>query len=422
MHANQHVLDRRKLLQLAGLGSTAWMTRVADVLAQEAESAPRGKPAKSIILLWLAGGPSQLETFDPHPGKDIAGGTKAIGTSVREVQLAAGFDQLAERMEHVSLVRSLVSKEGDHERGTYNLMTGYRPDPTVLHPSLGAIACHQLSDSGVEIPRHVSILNTPWPARGGYLGPQHDAFQIGDPRGPLPDVKARVLGKRLERRNENLNVVESAFARGRTRAASATRHVETVKAAQTMMTSEQLKAFDIEEEPADLKRRYGDSPFGRGCLVARRLIEQGVRCVQVTLRGWDSHANNHETHTELVAMLDPAFATLIDDLRDRELLEETVVLCGGEFGRTPKINGLGGRDHWPHNFSFALAGGGIRGGRIVGQTDPEGTEKVVEAQQVADLHATVLKALGIDYAKEIITPISRPLRLSDGEPIEKLLV
>ena len=398
------------------------MTRVAHVLARDAETAPQGKPAKSVIMLWLAGGPSQLETFDPHPGANIAGGTKAIKTAVDDIQLAAGFEQLADRMADVSLVRSLTSKEGDHERGTYMVMTGYRPDPTVVHPSLGAIACHNFSAAGIEIPRHVSILNTPWPARGGYLGPEYDAFQIGDPRGPLPDVKARVKPKRLETRYGNLDVVERAFARGRAQAVNRTRHAETIQAARTMMTSEQLKAFDIAEEPRELQDRYGDTPFGRGCLVARRLIEQGVRCVEVTLRGWDSHASNHETHTELVGVLDPAFATLIDDLKAHELLDETVILCGGEFGRTPKINRLDGRDHWPHNFSFALAGGGIRGGRVVGESDPEGSEKVVDEQKVANIHATVLEALGIKYAEEIITPIGRPLKLSDGKAIEKLLV
>ena len=422
MFEHQHALDRRKLLKLAGLGSAAWMTRVADVLARDAESTPGGKPAKSIILLWLAGGPSQLETFDPHPGTNIAGETKAIDTSVKGIQLAAGLEQLAEQMQHVSLVRSLTSKEGDHERGTYTVMTGYRPDPTVTHPSLGAIACHQLPGTNVEIPRHVSILSTPWTGRGGYLGPENDSFQVGDPRGPLPDVKPRVKDERSQRRNANLGVIENAFSQGRSAAIMRTRHTETVTAAQTMMTSEQLKAFDIADESSKLKQRYGDTPFGRGCLVARRLIQQGVRCVQVSLRGWDSHANNHETHTELLTTLDPAFATLIDDLRQRGLLEETVVLCGGEFGRTPKINPLGGRDHWPHNFSFALAGGGIRGGRVIGETDPAGGQEVAEGHNIADLHATVLKTLGIEYAKEIITPIERPLRLSEGEPISKLLV
>ena len=183
--------SRRKVLQLAALGGVSWLTPVARVLADRAERTPGREPAQSLILLWLAGGPSQLETFDPHPGKDIAGGTTAIDTAVKGMQLAAGYERLAEQMPHASLVRSLVSKEGDHERGSYLVKTGYRPDPTVVHPSVGAICCHQLPIGSTEIPRHISILPNQWPGVGGMLGKQYDAFKCYDPAAKVPDVVAR---------------------------------------------------------------------------------------------------------------------------------------------------------------------------------------------------------------------------------------
>jgi uncharacterized protein (DUF1501 family) len=189
-----------------------------------------------------------------------------------------------------------------------------------------------------------------------------------------------------------------------------------------MMTSEQLKAFDVSQEPAAVAAEYGDTPFGRGCLAARRLIEVGVRCVEVTLGGWDAHVNNHEIHKARARVLDPAFAALLSDLSRRDLLERTVVLCCGEFGRTPKVNPLGGRDHWPGGFSLAIAGAGVRGGLAIGQTDPEGIKDPVRPTTIEDVHATVLTALGVNPGKENTAPATgRPIKLSAGKPIRELL-
>lgn len=414
-------LNRRGVLKLAALGGVSWLTPTAHLLARTAEATPGHEPAQSIIFLWLAGGPSQLETFDPQPGKAIAGDTRAIGTAVPGIQLAEGYERLAEQMAHVALVRSLISKEGDHERGAYLMKTGYRPNPTVVHPSIGAICCHQLPLAGAEIPRHISILPGQWPSVGGLLGKQYDAFQIGDLAAKVPDVSALVSDERVARRLVDLQVVEDAFSRGRRRQAEATLHRSTVAQARQMMTSEQLAAFDVNQEPAELRRSYGDTAFGRGCLAARRLIEVGVRCVEVNLNGWDSHINNHEIHRTLGQTLDPALAALIADLHQRDLLGKTVVICGGEFGRTPQINRLGGRDHWPHGFTMLLAGGGLRRGVAIGETDPEGGRRVKDPCDVADLHATVLTALGIDPAHEELAPIGRPIKLSEGKPIAPLL-
>jgi hypothetical protein len=414
-------LARRDFLKWSSLATLSWLTPVGHLLAREAEKHSRHEPAQSIILLWMAGGPSQLETFDPHPNTDSAAGSKAIDTAVESVKLGDGFGRLAEEMGSVALVRSLVSKEGDHERGTYLMKTGYRPDPTVVHPSIGAICCHELPAAGTDIPRHVSIVPGMWPGRGGFLGDEFDAFKTGDPAQKVTDITPQVSAERDLQRIKNLDVVEQAFAHGRKSRVDMTLHRQTLQNARAMMTSEQLRAFDVNREPARVREMYGDTPFGRGCLAARRLIEVGVRCVEVTLDGWDTHANNHELVKGRVSVLDPAFSALIRDLKEHHLLHKTVVLCAGEFGRTPNVNRLGGRDHWTNGYSVALAGGGIRGGQALGATDPDGAKDPANPVAVADIHATVLTAVGIDPAKIVQSPIGRTLKWSEGRSIPQLL-
>lgn len=423
-------VDRRTLLKFAGATGLGWLTPVGERLARAAESAPRGTPAKSVIMLWMQGGPSQLETFDPHPNA-TTGGIEAIDTRAPGIQISKLFPQLADQMDSVSLVRSLVTKEGDHERATYNVKSGYRPDPTLVHPSLGAVMCHQMHDS-LDIPRHISILPNIWAARGGYLGDQYDAFKVADPIGPVPDITTRVPDERYRKRLASLsNVVEKEFARGRMQGldASRTLHQTMTENARRMMDSTQLKAFDVKEAPESLRAEFGDTPFGRACLVAARLVKTGVRCVEVTLVGWDTHAKNHEGHETQARILDPAFAALLRLLKAEDLLKDTLVICGGEFGRTPVLNPLGGRDHWPHGFSIALAGGGIAGGRAIGETNPEPdvskkdpASHVVDPYHIADVHATILHALGIAHDTELITPIGRPMKLSEGRIIPGLLM
>ena len=428
-HSPDH-FTRRTLLRAAGLSGMAWLTPLAERLARADEQSPRARAAKSVIVLYMEGGPSQLETFDPHPGAKISHtSVKAIGTAAAGVQISSWLPQTAEVMDRVALVRAVVSKEGDHERAAYNIKTGFRPDPTLVHPSLGAIVCHQTKDN-VEIPRHVSILSGAWPARGGFLGDQYDAFKTYDPSGPIPDVTARVSDVRAGKRLDDLeHIVETEFARGRlANLDQKTLHATSLAAARRMMSSEQLKAFNVADAPQSLKQPFGDTPFGRACLAAVQLIGVGVRCVEVTLNGWDTHADNESLVRSRCEILDPALSALIRLLEDRDLLESTIVLWGGEFGRTPRINPVGGRDHWPHGFTVALAGGGIAGGRVLGETSPD--PKLSETDRLADiagkcdvedLHATILHALGIDFAQELMTPIGRPMALSKGQVLRKLL-
>jgi uncharacterized protein (DUF1501 family) len=417
-------VSRRTLLKTAGLAGIAWLTPLAELLALKAEKAPKGKPPRSVILLWLAGGPSQLETFDPHPGSKIAYGTQSIHSAVKGLDLAKGLEQTAAVMKDVTLIRSMVSKEGDHERAFYNIKTGYRPNPALTHPSIGAVICHELPNPKAEIPNHISIIPNQWPARGGYLGATLDAFQMGDPNQPIPDVATKIPEPRQKDRLASLSIVENAFSRGRLAdlEQNKTLHAAAIARARRMMTSDQLKAFDVSLAGASERAAYGDSPFGRACLAAVRLIAAGVRCVEVTLDGWDSHVNNHPTQAKRVATLDPAFAALISDLRKRGLFEHTIVMCGGEFGRTPKLNPVDGRDHWPAGFSMVLAGGGFRAGYVHGATDPEGLEEEpANPVRVEDIHATVQHMLSIESGKEIMTPVGRPIALSDGKVTQELI-
>lgn len=427
-------MERRRLLQstfaAGALLQAGFLTQFAERLALARESRPassRNAP-KAMILVWLQGGPSQLETFDPHPGGEIGGETRGIATSVKDLSIAHTLPKTAEVMHHATLIRSMVSKEGDHERATYNMKTGWRPDPTLVHPSIGAVLCHQTS-SNLEIPRHISILAGEWSSRGGYLGSTFDAFRLGDPKDPLPNLKSYVSDDVFQQRVADLQSLESRFRRGRMKDLDTNKTLQSISTerATVMMASEQIQAFEIDREPQAVRDAFGDTSFGRGCLAAVRLIEQGVTCVEVELSGWDSHVENHTLQSGRCEILDSALHGLVHLLVERDLLDSTVVMCGGEFGRTPKINIADGRDHWPTGFSTVLFGGPFRRGYVHGETSDallqEGKEPldgVKDPIRVEDLHATLLHGFGIDFAEESITPVGRPLARSQGSVVSQL--
>ncbi len=412
-------ISRRNVLYAAaGLG-VSFALPALDLRAATRRGAER---EKSLIVLWMAGGPSQLETWDPHPGTKIGGETKAIDTKIPGVQIADFYPRLAEEIDCLNVIRSLTSKEGDHERGTYLLKTGFRPVPKLIHPAVGAMLVHELPAPQLEIPQYVSLGGSQWPGRGGYLGDAYDAFRVYDPGRNLQNMRSPVPKSRQDKRLKNLDVMANAFAKQRQFATQKTLHQEMRQRALTMMNSAQLKAFELTEEPKATLNAYGDSSFGRGCLVARRLVEQGVRSIEVNLGGFDSHANNHEAHKTNAALLDPAFSALLKDLRERDLWESTAVLCIGEFGRTPNINPLAGRDHWPKGFSCLVGGAGMKRGQVIGKTDPTGDKpEPSHPIEVNDLYATLFQLFGVKYFQELQTPIGRPMRISDGKPIPRLL-
>lgn len=395
--------------------------------AMDARAATRrgSERTPSLITLWMAGGMSQLETWDPHAGSASGGEVTELATSVPGIRISSLLPQMAEQMDACLLIRSLTSREGDHERGTQYVKTGYRPEPTLKYPALGAIAAHELPDAGVEIPSHVSLAADNLFAKGGYLGNEWDAFRIFDPGGNLSNLRSGVSDESMQLRLEGLHVVSQRFARQRQWSVPQTLHQETIDRALTMMSSEQLKAFQIDDEPAELKAAYGDTRFGRGCLVARRLVETGVRAVEVTLNGFDTHVSNHTGHVTQCGILDPALASLLQDLRKRDLLESTIVLCISEFGRTPSINPADGRDHWPNWFSCLVAGGGFRSGAVIGETPgalpSDNPPAPIDPVTIPQLYATILAVMGIDSSRELMTPIGRPMRLTDADPLSRLL-
>lgn len=402
-------LSRRGLLQLAALAALS---------PRAARASPQ---AKRLLVVWLQGGPSQLETFDPHPGTRTGGLAGEVKTRVPGLFLSDLYPRLAEQVHHLSVIRSLVSKEGDHERATYALKTGHRPEGPTQHPALTAVASRLVGGPALDIPNHVSLVQSQWPAKGGILGAERDAFRVAQPGGSIGNLEPRLAdASRRARRQEALAALEAGFARGHPSAAKA--HRQTVEAAQAMMASEELAAFRLESESGRVRAAYGDTRFGRGCLVARRLLERGVPAVEVTLGGFDSHANNHEAHRENAAVLDPALAALLDELHQRDLLRSTVVWVTGEFGRTPRINPAGGRDHWTQGFSCLLGGGGLRAGAVLGATDPAGEQRdPKDPVQVGDVAATILAALGVDLELTFDAPDGRPIPVTAGKPVEALL-
>lgn len=428
MHPLDFSVSRRSALQTM---LACGMSFGLNGMSARAAAKRRNERPKTVITLWMDGGMSQLETWDPKAGTKVGGDTKSIKTSQPGVEVSDFLPRMAEHMHEVCLIRSLTSREGDHERGAAFVKTGYRLDPTLVYPSLGAIAARELPDDAVEIPQHITLGEQQFFPRGGYLGNKYDAFRVLDPGNSLQNLKMHVEDERLQRRRKSFDFMAKKFHMHRPNAAESTQHAANVHRALTMMSSEQLKAFEIDKESAAVRASYGDSNFGRGCLVARRLVEVGVRSIEVSLSGFDTHANNHEGQKTQAAAFDPAFASLLQELKDRDLLDSTIVMLLTEFGRTPAINPAGGRDHFPHWFSGVVAGGGFRKGMVIGETSSEPLPQDVDRRKqkpkpkdpvtVPQLYATVLHSMGIDYSHEVDTPIGRPMKFTDGEPLMKLM-
>jgi uncharacterized protein (DUF1501 family) len=414
-------LHRRDLLRIGT--SSVFGALVARLLAArlaEADAAPAAR-ARSCILLWLNGGPSHVDTFDPKPGRATGGPFKAIRTRAPGMMLSEHLPLLAARADKLAIVRSMSSKEGNHSRAQYYVHTGYAPNPTVVHPSLGAWTGARLGDHNADLPPFVSVGGPSFGA--GFLGVQSGPFVLPKAQGTPLDVGLApgVDRARFDRRFAALEAAEQRFAQSTGDVKVPGRREVAAKAVR-LMESPRLQAFDIANESEATRASYGDTDFGRGALVARRLVEQGVKFVEVVYDGWDTHQDGFARQKELMAGLDPAFAALLDDLSSRRLLDSTLVACMGEFGRTPRINPNDGRDHYPKAWSAVLAGGGVRGGVVHGATDADGAEIVGAATSVPDLLATMATLLGLDPAYTETSPAGRPISVTDGgTPIRALM-
>ncbi len=416
------MMDRRGMLQRLG---TAGLSFLLPGMSHGAANRRGTDRPASLIVLWMNGGMSQLETWDPHPGTLSGGEVQAISTSAKGVQISHLLPRMAEQMHECLLIRSLHSKEGDHERGAAFVRTGYNPEPTLKYPTLGSVIARQLPQASLQIPPYI-LLNPRIPVpEGGYLGNEWNAFRVFRPGEKVANLSSPVPDQRLQKRLAGLDVISRQFALRRPLAEQVTLQQELTQRAVTMMQSEQLAAFQLDSEPAALQDSYGRNDFGRGCLVARRLVETGVRVVEVMLPGFDTHISNHTGHITQCRILDPAMSSLLQDLRQRDLLQSVIVLCISEFGRTPRINPAEGRDHWPAWFSCVVAGGGFRSGAVLGATpdgipgkDPPLPEDPIS---VPDVYATILSQLGIDGSQEVITPVGRPIRFASTSPNVRLL-
>ena len=323
-------------------------------------------------------------------------------------------------MHHGALIRSIAGTNGDHGRAQYELQTGFNQSPNILHPGMGSLVVHEREPLG-DLPALVSISGQA--ARAGYLGQKCEAYFVGRP-GQKDPYLSFPEGISHARGMARLQILEKMNARNLEKSGS-----EKLKASQTalkdavnLMESPALKAFELEEENAKTIEKYGNTEFGRGALLARRLVEKGVRFVQVNRGGFDNHGNIFEAMRNHGGVMDPAIASLISDLKANGMLSKTLVVVLSEFGRTPRINDSGGRDHWARCFSCMMAGGGIKGGSIIGASDEDGMAPAERPVKISDLHATLCHALGIDMTKELTTPQGRPMRLvrKEAKPVREL--
>ena len=387
-----------------------------------ANAADLARNHKSAILLWMGGGPSTIDIWDLKPGAATGGPFRPIATSGNE-QICEHLPLLAQQMHHLSIVRSMSTSEADHDRGRYYMHTGYVPNPNIQHPSYGAVVSREMEShlDKLDVPPFVAVGGA---SEGpGFLGMTYAPFVVNS-QGRVANLDSRIPQDQLQRRMQVLASLERGFIAQR-RGRGAEDHAKMLDKTVALMTSEQMKAFRVDSEPEAVRERYGESNFGRGCLMARRLVEQGVPFIEVDLGGWDNHQGVFDTlQNNLLPTLDQGMSALVEDLDQRGLLESTAILWMGEFGRTPRINADVGRDHWARSWSVVVGGAGITGGTAIGATNGEGTA-VAEgssAYSSQDLMATVLKSLDVPLDRTYKSLSGRPMRIANsGRPIDGLV-
>ncbi len=441
-------LNRRRFLAQSGLmasiGWTAsgWLPAFANFVA------PKTKQRRHCILLWMNGGPSQTDTFDMKPGHKNGGEFKEIETAASGVRFSEHFPGLAKQAKHVAVVRGLSTKEGDHSRGTYLMHTGQRPQGPLPYPAIGATLAKELGDPADSFPNYVSI--APYQAISqqafgpGFLGPRFAPLTVGsynrfrtgaqqngndyaDLRVENLQAPTHLTSETVQTRLELWNALQEDFLTRKGQPEATIAQDTVYRRSLQMMASRAARAFDLSDEPDEIRSAYGRGQFGQGCLMARRLVEEGVAFVEVSLGNfgggatWDTHQGNFPTVKQLSEELDKGWSTLITELEQRGLLASTTILWMGEFGRTPEINQNAGRDHFPAAWSCVFAGGGIKGGQVFGKTSDDGMTVADGKVDVGDVLATLSQALGVRPTTENITTIGRPIKIAEGTPIQQIL-
>lgn len=430
-----HPKSRRDFLSVGSLGLLGLGMR--DYLQAAEAKAPSKAKANSVILFWLEGGPSHIDTFDPKPNSNF----RPISTNVAGVQFSELLPQLAKRMDKMAVVRSMHTRGNDHPQATHYVITGHEINPAMQFPSVGSIINKELGSRNA-VPPHVLVPK--WDRgrqyedyfRASFLGGDYDPMCIPDPAKPGFQVTDLSLPKSVseasvESRGAFLKAVDRRYRALNETAEHSNMDAFSAQAMKMILTPSVRDAFDLSKEPEKLKEKYGKDSIGTSCLLARRLVEAGSRFV--TAAGyhgtsWDTHSNNDSSHKErLCPTLDRTLSALLDDLGERGLLETTIVIAMGEFGRTPAINPALGRDHWPNCWSLAITGGGIKTGLVLGSTDEKGYNVSERVVTMGDLYATVFKLMGIDYTREYMSPIGRPIKIANsledrtGEPVKELI-
>jgi uncharacterized protein (DUF1501 family) len=388
-----------------------------------AHAADLKKNHKAAILLWMSGGPSTMDIWDLKPGAPTGGPFKAISTA-GDLQICEHMSETAKVMDKLSVVRSMQTREADHMRGRYYMHTGYVPNPNIEHPSYGAVVAHELMDNrqDLEIPPFVSIGGGS--VGPGFLGMAWSPFTVTS-SGQVNNLNLGLTEDRLMARMNTLKVIESGFINEK-RGQAADDHAKILNKTLSLMTSAQMKAFKVMEEPKEVQDAYGGTDFGRGCLLARRLVEAGVPFVEVDYGGWDNHANIFNTLSQgpnaKLPTIDKAIAALTRDLDQRGLLQDTAIIWMGEFSRTPRINGDTGRDHWARSWSVMMGGGGLKGGIAVGATNEDGTDVATDPYTSQDVMATVCKTLGISLETTFTSKSGRPMKIANSGKVIKELI
>lgn len=420
-------LSRRDLLKLSAAGvlgtsMSGWLNILAARASQQAAQGQAGSH-KRCILLWMDGGPSHKDTFDLKPNTQHGGPYRPIATSANGVQISEHFPLLAQKMHQGAIIRSMSTSEGAHGRAKYYLHTGYREGVGgLVYPSIGSICSMEIGSQTSPLPNYVVVGNRSYGS--GYLGARHQPLIVADPTRGVENLMPYVQNNQFNNRVGLLQELEDGFHRTYGNGMG-TAHQTTYNRAINLIQDQGVRAFDLSQETAATRQRYGNTRFGDSCLLARRLIETGVTFVEVTLGGWDTHTNNFQRVQQLSGQVDPAASALLTDLQDRGLLNDTLVIWMGEFGRTPNINSRGaqpGRDHYPRAWSSVMWGCGVPGGSVIGRTDANGATVTERPVPTIDFMATVCSLLRIDYTRFNQTHIGRPVRIVDrgANPITQL--